>query len=286
MASNTAGRSRPVIELFVQLALVGATWVVVNRITAGFGGVDVPQLGVLAFAAGVAATTLLGVTAWVTGDRMARRVAAAVGVYTGIALLLQALGAKAEGFQALGGSIAVLGVVGLLALAVRGSADRRRDRAAALGVLAAVAGGTGAATITALVAPQLVPPLPVVAAADLVAWSGAGAAGVVLLYVGAVADRPLLRHAGLAFATLSAANAVRIVDAATTPGLRSPLVAAMELGAVAMLLLAAVPFVVCSVRAVGSQREQSRTRLAAAEAGMAQRDLELRRLRQLLDRPA
>lgn len=233
-------------------------------------GRDTPEraLGTLLFAAGVAATILMAVAAWMSGNRRARRVAAAVGVYTGVALLLGAVDAEI----ALVASIAMLGVAGLLLLSMRGSSDRRRDRRAAAGVLVLVIGGTLAAVVTALVAPGHAPPS-VVAWADVVAWSATGTAGLLLVVTGTLAGRPLARRTGLAFATLGIAHVAGIIF-----GLPR-FTGALELGAVAMLLLTAAPFLVTSVRAVGRQQEVSRTRLAEVEAMMAsvaERDHELR----------
>lgn len=249
----------------MQVALVVAAAALVESLQ----GREMPEraLATLIFAGGVAATILMAVAGWMSGDRRARRVAAAVGLYTGVALLLRAVDAEG-GPWALGGGIAVIGVAGLLLLAVRGSADPRTDRGVAAGVLAVVTAGAFAVTVPAVVAPA---PL-LVAVVDTVAWSGTALAGLLLVVVGTVVDRPLARRAGLAFATLGTAHVVGILG---TPQLTGVL----ELGAVTMFLLTAVPFLLSGVRAVGRQQELSRARLAEFEAVIAsveERDHELR----------
>ena len=255
------------VEVVAQAAFVVAAWVAVELLQAT--GVQAAVSGVLVSTAVVVAAVLLVVAAWLGDDRRARRVAAAVAAYTVVALLLRMIG-DGPGPQVLGASVAVLGMVGLLALSVARAVDPRRDRAIALGVLGVVAAG--------MLAAGVVVPEHVLAGADLVAWSGAGASGVVLVLSGTVLGRALLRRAGLAFVTLAAANAARIADAAPT---RPTIAVALEAGAVAMLLLAAVPFLRSTVRAIGRQRDVSRDRLAQAEAvmaGIAERDHELRNL--------
>ncbi|MDT7617925.1 MAG: two-component system, OmpR family, sensor kinase [Pseudonocardiales bacterium] len=267
----------PAGELLVQAALVGVAWWCVKLLQAA----DVPSRvpAVLVSTAVVLASVLLVVAAWVGRDRRSRRVAAAVGVYAIVALVVRIAGeGTPTGLQVLGASVAVLGVVGLLALSVAGAADPRRDRDVAVAVLVFVLAGTIAVATAGILMPGAVPPGGVVAAADLLAWSGAGAAGVVLLLAGTVLRRPLLRRAGLAFATLGGANAVRIVEAAPQ---RSSLASALEGGAVAMMLVAAVPFLLATMRTLAHQRDASCRRLEEAEAaiaGLAERDDELRNL--------
>jgi two-component system, OmpR family, sensor kinase len=266
---STAGTFDPratAVEVVGQAALVGAAWACAELLAAS--GVSGSVGGVLVSTAVVVAAVLLVVAAWLGDDRRARRVAAAVAVYTVVAVVLRV--GDGTGPQVLGASVAVLGMVGLLALSVTRAVDPRRDRVIALGVLGVVAVG--------MLAAGVVVPGHVLAGADLVAWSGAGASGLVLALAGTVLGRPLLRRAGLAFVTLAAANAVRIADPAPA---RPALAAALEAGAVAMLLVAAVPFLRTTVRSIGRQRDASRERLAQAEAVMAdiaERDHELRNL--------
>ncbi len=255
------------VEVVAQAVLVGAAWVGLELAHAA--GLPGSVSGVVVSTAVVVAAVLLVVAAWLGDDRRARRVAAAVAAYTVVAVLLRT-GGDGHGPQVLGASVAVLGMVGLLALSVARAVDPRRDRAIALAVLGVVAAG--------MLAAGVVVPEHVLAGADLVAWSGTGASGLVLVLSGTVLARPLLRRAGLAFVTLAAANAVRIADAAPT---RPALAVALEAGAVAMLLLAAVPFLRSTVSAIGRQRDVSHDRLAQAEAvmaGIAERDHELRNL--------
>jgi two-component system, OmpR family, sensor kinase len=265
---NTAVDLRAVtVEAAGQAALVGVAWAGVEVLHAAGVPARVPA-GLVTVGVAVAAVVLV-VASWLGDDRRARRIAAAVGVYTVVALLLRIIG-DGPGPQVMAASVAVLGMVGLLALSVAGLTDPRRDRVIALGVLGAVAAG--------LLAAGIVVPGQVVAGADLVAWSGAGAAGLVLVLAGTVLRRALLRRAGIAFVTLAAANAVRIASAEPA---RPVLAVALEGGAVAMLLAAAVPFLRTTVRAMARQRDASRARLAQAEAvmaGIAERDHELRNL--------
>jgi two-component system OmpR family sensor kinase len=230
---------------------------------------------VLVFAAAVGAALLLGAGGSVSDNRRAVRMAGAVAVFAGTVLLPAAVGVPpVTGMWALASSAALLGVVGFLALAVRASADRRGDRIAAALVAVVVTAATAALAAVAGFAPHLVPPLGLLQAADLVVWSGAGAAALVVFIAGAVADRALLRGTALAFATLAAANAVRIVAGAHVS---ASAVAALQLAAVAMLLGVAVRFVRTEVRTVVDRRG----RLVAVEAELAaarEREDELRRM--------
>lgn len=285
MTSSSAGQRRPAaprgalrgaaVDVGTQLLLIGAAWVVVALLR----GRQAPDqaIPILVFAAGAVTAALLTVSGAVNANHRARWIGAAVAVYAGVTLLLQALGAESGGgLGHLAGSVTILAAVGLLVLSVRRAGDPR----AAVGVLLLVALGAAALTISGLLAPGLVPPAGLVAGADLVAWSGAGATGVLLLLAGTATDRPLLRRAGLAFATLGVSSAVRIVEAGGAADLRPMPAGALELGAVAMLLLAAVQFAVVVVRSARGL-ERARGRLVAAEeamAGVAERDHELRNL--------
>ncbi|GAA3246418.1 hypothetical protein GCM10017691_54490 [Pseudonocardia petroleophila] len=276
MSSTPAGHGRPVarlqqpctaaVEVVLQVVLIGLAVAVVGHLQ----GREMPEraLGTLTFAAGVAATILMVVAAWLSASRRARRVAAAVGVYTAVALLLNAVRADG-GVWALVGSVAVLAVAGLLALASRPSWRMGRGR----GVAVAVTGGTVPMAVVALLAPDHTPPPDLVRWVDLVAWAVVGAAGLLLVGRGVVIEHPLLRRTGLAFAALGSAHAV-----GTLTG-RPLLAGALELGAVAMLLVAAGTLMVAAIGAIGRQQELSRSRLAEVEAVMAsvaERDHELR----------
>jgi hypothetical protein len=100
----------------------------------------------------------------------------------------------------------------------------------------------------AVALPGHMPPRWAVATLDVVAWSGAGAAGMVALVVGTRSGRALVRRTGIAFAILSAANAVRIIAGRPPGSDRGAIDAALELSAVAMLLFAAVAFFVAVLR--------------------------------------
>jgi two-component system OmpR family sensor kinase len=263
----------PAVESVAQLALV-----VVALVATGWhdpSGWTGRTTGVLVFGAAVGAALLLAAGGFVSDNRRAVRMAGAVAVFAGTVLLPGAVGVPpATGMYALASSVALLGVVGFLALAVRASADRRGDRiaAAVVGVLVALA-AAALAGLAGLV-PHLEPPAALLQAADLVVWSGAGAAALVMFIAGAVADRALLRGTALAFATIAAANAVRIAAGgqfATTA------VAALQLAAVTMLLGVAVRFVRSEVRTAVARR----ARLVDAEAALAaatEREHELRQL--------
>lgn len=271
MARKTA------VDSAAQAGLVAAAWFLSVRLQDGPVLVE-RALSVLTFAGGVAASILLLVAAWMSGNRSARCVAAAVAVYAGVALLLRAVQADPEaGVWVLLASVGVLGVVALLVLAVRGPVDAARGGRVLKIVVGLVVAGTVAIGATAMVIPGPVPILVAISVADLVAWSGVGAAGLLLVLVGLPRDRPLLRRIGLAFTTIGVAHAIRLSGwhASTV------VVEAFELAAVAMFLVAALPFLLVSVQHVWREQEKSDSRLAEAEAVMAsvaERDHELRNL--------
>lgn len=262
----------PAVETVVQLALmVGAA-----QLVSLLHGRGLPEraLGTLTFAAGVAATILLGVAAWMSGHRAARRVAAAVGTYTTVALLIIAVQADVHhGSWSLAVSTGTAGAAALLLTAVLRAADPHRDRTIGVGILVSVATGLAAVALAAVLAPEHVPPSGVAAALHVVASSAACLAGLVLVGAGYVVDRPLLRRCGLAFATLGGAHVLGVVTD------HPQLTGVLELGATAMLLVTAAPFLVAAVRAVGRAQEDSRRaadRAAEAMAVLAERDHELR----------
>lgn len=263
---------RPAAEAAVQVALMlGAA-----QLVALLHGRDLPEraLGTLTFAAGVAATILLGVAAWMSGDRAARRVAAAVGTYTAVALLIIAVQADVHhGWWSLAAGVGTAGAAALLLTAVLRVADPGRDRVVGVGLLVSVATGLSAVGLSAVLGPGHVPPPAVVAALHVGACSATCLAGLVLVGAGYVVDRPLLRRCGLAFATLGGAHVLGVVTD------RPQLTGVLELGATAMLLVTAAPALVTAVRAVGRVQEDSRRaadRAAAAMATLAERDHELR----------
>lgn len=258
------------VEITVQLALIAAAAALIGT----FEGRETSEraLATLSFAAGVASTILMAVAAWMSGNRRARRIAAAVGVYTCVVLLLRTVDAGGTAW-ALVGSIAVTGVAGLLLLSAGSASGPRRERGVAPAVLIFIAGGAVAVGVTAVVAPGHLPPAVIVVVTDVVAWTATGLTGLLLVVRGVLAERPLMRRAGLAFATLAVARTAAILHGPPQ------LTGVLELGAVAMFLLAAAPFLASSVRAVGRQQEMSRSRLAEFEAVIAsvtERDHELR----------
>ena len=206
-------------------------------------------VGVLALAAGLAAAILLAAVAALTGSARTGRIAGAVALYAGVALLVQAAGLEDPmNIWVLAGSVAVLGALGLLVLAVRGPVTGRAGRwaAGAVGGLTVAIVAVVAAVAVAL--PGQMPPGWVVATLDVVAWSGAGAAGIIALGSGARSRRALIRRTGIAFATLSAAHAVRIIGGRPPGSGHGAIDAALELTAVGMLLVAAVAFFVAVLR--------------------------------------
>ncbi len=262
----------PAAETLVQVGLMlGAA-----QLVSLLHGRDLPEraLGTLTFAAGVAATILLGVAAWMSGDRSARRVAAAVGTYTAVALLIIAVQADVHhGSWSLAVSVGTTGAAALLLTAVLRVADPHRDRMVGVGLLGSVATGLAVVALVAVLAPGRVPPPAVTAALHIGASAATCLAGLVLVGAGYVVDRPLLRRCGLAFATLGGAH---VLGAVTD---RPQVTGVLELGATAMLLVTAAPFLVAAVRAVGRAQEDSRRatdRAAAAMATLAERDHELR----------
>ncbi|WP_219416016.1 sensor histidine kinase [Pseudonocardia nigra] len=276
MRNTFRGRRRPrlpvAVDLLLQAALVAAAWSIVVRLDGGHIMVA-RAIGVLTFTAGVAASILLAVAAWMSGNRRARRIAAAVALYTGAALLLRAVALEAA--PALVGptsAVTALGAVGMLLLALRRPAGRA-DRIAAVAVTGTVALGLGAVVLSAALSRGRLPA--VFAALEAAAWSATAVVGVLLFGVGARENRGLPRRVGLAFGTLAMAHAPAVATGA------GPLARALDLAAAGMLLVAAVLFFAAAWRGVWRQQEATRSRLAAAEAAMAsaaERDHEMRNL--------
>jgi hypothetical protein len=206
-------------------------------------------VGVLALAAGLAAAILLAAVAALTGSARTGRIAGAVALYAGVALLVRAAGLEDPlNIWVLAGTAAVLGALGMLVLAVRGPVTGKAGRwaAGAVGGLTVVI--VAVISTVAVALPGHMPPGWAVAALDVIAWSGAGAAGIVALVAGTRTERALIRRTGIAFVTLSAAHAVRIIGGQPPGSDRGAIDAALELTAVAMLLVAAVAFFVAVLR--------------------------------------
>jgi two-component system, OmpR family, sensor kinase len=223
-------RTAPIAEIVVQASLIAASALFVSVLGTAAAALSTE---VIAFAASI----LLGAVALTDSDDRTRCVAAAVGGYTGVELLVRAADVEEQGgAQAMSGGVAVLGVVGLLVLAVRGPSDFRVDRLVGVGALVVLLCGTAGLVVTGL-GGGLELPAGLVSAIELVAWSGAGAVGALLLLGGSIVRSPLLRRCGLGFATVGVANAVRIIDGP------SQLVGMFELAAAGMFLFAAMPVV-------------------------------------------
>ncbi|TQM14802.1 hypothetical protein [Pseudonocardia kunmingensis] len=244
---DPAGRALAVD--LVALAAMGAGAWLLGVLIHGRHAVAHEAVAVLAFAAGVAAAILLAAVAGLSGSARTGRIATAVALYSGVALLVRAAGLEDPmNVWVLASCTAVLGALGMLALAVRGPVTGRAGRRAALtvGILTVVA--VAAIGAVAVAQPGWMPPAWAVGGLDVVAWSGAGAAGIVALVGGTRSRRALVRRTGIAFTTLSAAHAVRIVSGGAPGGDRDALGAALELAAVGMLLVAAVAFFVAVLR--------------------------------------
>ncbi len=251
MSSNTLGPCGPkcigralAVDLLVLAALFGGS-VLLGLLIHGRHAVAHEAVGVLALAAGLAAAILLAAVAALTGSARTGRIAGAVALYAGGALLVPAAGLEDPmNIWVLAGSVAVLGALGMLVLAVRGpvTGPAGRRAAGAVGGLTVVTVAFIATVAVAL--PGQLPPGWVVATLDVIAWSGAGAAGIIALGVGARSGRALIRRTGIAFATLSAAHAVRIIAGRPPGSDHGAIDAALELTAVAMLLVAALAFFV------------------------------------------
>ncbi len=238
------------IDMLVLAALLGGA-LLLGLLIHGRHAVAHEAVTVLAFAAGVAAAILLAAVAGLTGSGRTGRLAGAVALYAGVALLVRAAGLEDPlNIWVLASSAAVLGALGMLVLGVRGPVTGSAGRWAA-----GLVGGLTVAAVAAIAAvavalPGWMPPAWAVGTLDVVAWSGAGAAGMVALVAGARSGRALLRRTGMAFATLSGAHAARIVTGGAPGADQGAAGAALELAAVGMLLVAAVAFFVAVLRGV------------------------------------
>ncbi len=262
---GSIGRTLAVDLLMLAALFAGA--VLLGLLIHGRHAVAHEAVAVLALAAGLAAAILLAAVAALTGSARTGRIAGAVALYAGVALLVRAAGLEDPmNIWVLAGSVAVLGALSMLVLAVRGPLTGRAGRWAAGAV-----GGLTVAIVALIVAvavalPGHMPPRWAVATLDVIAWSGAGAAGIVALVVGTRSGRALVRRTGIAFATLSAAHAVRIIAGKPPGSDRGAIDAALELTAVAMLLVAAVAFFVAVLRGLRTPEATPPPVLAAAEA--------------------
>jgi hypothetical protein len=259
------------VDLLVLAALFAGA-LLLGLLIHGRHAVAHEAVAVLALAAGLAAAILLAAVAALTGSARTGRIAGAVALYAGVALLVRAAGLEDPlNIWVLAGSVAVLGALCMLVLAVRGPVTGRAGR------LAACAVGGLTVTIVALIAaiavalPGHMPPGWAVATLDVIAWSGAGAAGIVALVAGTRSGRALVRRTGIAFATLSAAHAVRIIAGKPPGSDRGAIDAALELTAVAMLLVAAVAFFIAVLRGLRAPQAAAPRPPVPAAAGAADR---------------
>jgi hypothetical protein len=236
------------VDLLVLAALFAGA-VLLGILIHGRHAVAHEAVAVLALAAGLAAAILLAAVAALTGSARTGRIACAVALYAGVALLVRAAGLEDPmNIWVLASSVAVLGALGMLVLAVRGPVTGLAGRRAAYAVGGLTVTVVALIITVAVALPGYMPPGWAVGALDVIAWSGAGAAGIVALVAGFRSGRALIRRTGIAFATLSAAHAVRIIGGEPPGSDRGAVVAALELTAVGMLLVAAVAFFVAVMR--------------------------------------
>jgi hypothetical protein len=242
-------RTRTLVADLLVLAALFAGAAGLGVLIHGRDAVAHEAVAVLAFAAGVAAAILLAAVAALTGSARTGRIAGAVALYAGVALLIRAAGLEDPmNVWVLASCTAVLGALGMLVLGVRGPVTGSAGRWAA-----GIVGGFTVAVVGVLAAVAVMlrgwtPPAGVVTTLDVVAWSGAGAAGMVALVAGTRSGRALVRRTGIAFTALSTAHAVRIVAGGEPGADRGAIDAAVELAAVGMLLVAAVAFFVAVLR--------------------------------------
>ncbi|MCW0215696.1 MAG: hypothetical protein OJJ54_20255 [Pseudonocardia sp.] len=192
---------------------------------------------------GAVATLLIGLAGHASGSRRAGRIAAAVAGAAVLVPLPRALGLSLRtGLWPLVAAVGMFCVVVLLAVAVR------RRSAAVTPVVAITAVVLGVAIVvagmTASLAPDLHAPARLAGTTNLLAWSGAGAAGVLAVLAGLRRDRPLLRRVGLAFVAFAAAHAAGLGPGGPT----GPLAASLYLTGVVATLGAGIPFLLSSRR--------------------------------------
>jgi two-component system OmpR family sensor kinase len=255
-------------DLVVQLLLAGAACLLVFALDQGHVVVE-RAMAVLALTAGVSASVLLMVGAWLSGERRARRTALAIGVLT-VATVVPALEIDAR--RGLWSSVVTVSVAAFAVLLL--TASQRDDvpwwqgRLVSVGAPVLVATVLVAATVVELSGTAARPPVALAATADLLAWALAGGAGVAAFVAGGLTGHALPRRVGLAVATLTCANGIRLMaEFGSDPAAR--LVEALELAALLTLLVAAGSYLVRSVLHLWNEQEEARSRLAEAEAAAA-----------------
>jgi two-component system, OmpR family, sensor kinase len=247
-------------EFAALAACIGLAVLLVFTLT---GTAGMRALEMLPFDIGAVAAALMVTAAWTGSSHRTRLVAGAVAAYTAVPLLLRGAGLDpAQPFWLLAGAVAVLGSVGLLALALRPRRPRH-DRLPQL-LVGVVVLMVVVVLVLRFVAPEAVPPSWLVDAVGMLAWSGAAAMSLLMIVAGVRRHRPLLRRVGLAFAVLTAARAIALLAGAPAGTAQGPVAQALELGAMAMLLVAGVRHLVVAIRRVQQHVAVADAVLAAA----------------------
>jgi signal transduction histidine kinase len=118
-------------------------------------------------------------------------------------------------------------------------------------------------------------------AVTLLGWSAFLASALPLLAIGVRTDRGLLRRVGLAFAVSAIAHTLPLGGTVLGSGRFKQVAVTLELGGAAVLLVGAALFLATTLHGVLTRQEVTETRLAEAEAAMAEkaeRDHEIRNL--------
>ena len=188
-----AHNGRPLAaDLLLLVLLVAAAWSTL-ALGAAAGAVEP-----LAGAAALTAAVLLALAGTVGADRRAQLLAAALGPPAGY-LLLPPFdgGARSDVWQLLG-HLALFGMAALLAAVAGWTArGRRRGGLLTLAALGSVLVVMAAVAVTAVVRPGWVPPVGPLVLVGGLAWFGTATAAALLVVVGTVERRSLLRRAGL-----------------------------------------------------------------------------------------
>ena len=205
-----------------------------------------------------------------------------MGLYTVVLLLTRAVGlqdSQAAWLAAV--CCAMLGSGGLLVLTARRERRSTPGRAVGLVVGAVATAAVMIGATTALSGRVAGRPFETAEAVNLSGWSGLLASALLLLAVGVRTGRGLLRWVGLAFVVSAIAHTLPLGGTDLVSGLLEQVAAALELGGAAMLLMGAALFLATTLHGVLTRQEVTETRLAEAEAAMAEkaeRDHEIRNL--------
>jgi two-component system OmpR family sensor kinase len=270
-----------ITEIVALTAFCGTAATLVGRFDA-HGAVVQRALPVLALAAGVATSILLIVAAWMSADAAARRIAAAVGLYTVVLLLTRAVGLQdSPAASSAAVCLATLGSGGLLLLTAGREFRSTPGRSTALVVCTVATAAVVIVTSMAVSGPVAGRSFQTAQAVSLLGWSGFLVSALPLLAVGSRTDRGLLRRVGLAFAMSAIAHILPLGGGGPVNGRFEQVAATLELGGAALLLVGAALFLVATLHGVLARQEVTETRLAEAEAVMAdqaERDHEIRNL--------